>query len=133
LGLASGERSRRLSEPQISQPDLFQHAQLFRDLRHGGEKLQRFFDREVQHLMNILAAISDIQYLRFVARALAFFADQFYVGQELHLYRDRTIAFAGIASPAGDIERKMARAEASFFRFRQRSEQVANSVEGLDV
>ena len=98
-----------------------------------GEEVQRFLDGQIQHFMNILAAIADLEDLRLVARAFAFFTDQLHVGEELHFHRNRTVALAGFATAAGNIEREMPGGEAALFRFRQRRKQIADRIEGLDV
>ena len=54
--------------------------------------------------------------MRLEARAFAFVADQFDVGQELHLHRHRAVALAGFAAAAGNIEGKMARRVAALLR-----------------
>ena len=47
LGLAAGERRRRLAQPQISETHLFQHPQLLHDLRYAREEVQRFLHGQV--------------------------------------------------------------------------------------
>ncbi len=77
--------------------------------------------------------IAHLQHLRLVARALAFFADQFHVGEKLHFDRDRAVALAAFAAPAGNVEGKMSRRVAALLALRQGSEQFADGVECLDV
>ena len=126
LRFAAGERGRRLSQPQVAEPHFFQHPQLLHDLRDLGEELQRLLHRQVEHFVNVLAAIANLQHLRLVARALALLANQFDVGQELHLDRDRAVALAGFAAAAGNVEGKVSGGETALLRFGKGSEQVAN-------
>ena len=133
LRLAAGERGRRLPQPQIAQADFLQHAQLLHDLGHAGEEVQRLLHRQVQHVVNVLAVIANLQHFRLVARALALLADQLHVGQELHLHRDRAVALAGFAAAAGNVEGEMSRGVAALLALRQRGEQLADGVERLDV
>ena len=73
--------------------------------------MQRLFHRQVQHFVDVLAAIAHFQHLRLVSRAFALFADQFHVGQKLHLHGHGAVALAGIAAASGDVEREVPRAE----------------------
>ena len=83
--------------------------------------------------MDVLATITNLEHLELVARAFAFFADEFHVGEELHLDRHRTVTLASFAASAGNVEGKMPGRETSLLRLGQGSEQVADAVEGLDV
>ena len=133
LGLAAGKRGGGLAQPQIAEADFFQHSQLVDDLRNAGEEVQRLFHREIQHFVDVFAVIAHFEHLRLVARALAFFADQFDVGQKLHFDGDGAIALAGFAAASGDIEREVAGGEAALLGLGQRGKQFADGVEGLDV
>ena len=97
------------------------------------KKCRASLDRQVQNFVNVLAAIAHFQDLRLVARAFALFADQFDIGEKLHLHGDRAVALAGFAASAGDIEGKVPGAEAALFGFGQGGKEVTDSVEGLDV
>src|SRR3984957_8150981 len=133
LGLASGKRRGRLSQPQISQANFFKRPQFLRNLWSFGKEPQRLFNGQDEHFVNILAVIAHLEHLRLVTRALALLADQFHVGEELHLYRDRTIAVASVAASAGYVEGERSSRQPTFFRLGQGSEELANGVEGLDI
>ena len=60
--------------------------------------------------MNVFAFIADIENLRLVARAFAVFANQFDVGEELHLHRHGAVALARLTATAGNIKTEVARA-----------------------
>src|SRR5258708_4732722 len=83
--------------------------------------------------MNILAAVANLQYLRFVARAFALFADEFNVRQKLHFDGNSSIALARFTPAAGNIEREMPGTESTLLRFGKRSEQIPDGVECLDI
>src|SRR5512147_1046497 len=83
--------------------------------------------------MNVLALIANGEHLRLVTRAFALFADEFDVGEELHLDGNGAVALAGFAASAGDVEGEVSSREAAFLRFGQRGKQVADSVKGLNV
>src|ERR1700730_8100722 len=83
--------------------------------------------------MNVLPAISHLEHRRLVARALTLLANQFHVGQKLHLHRDRAVPLTNLASPSGNVEREMSRPTSALLRFRQGSEQVADGIECLDI
>src|SRR6185369_3200106 len=133
LCLAARECRRGLSKSQITQTDFFQNAQLLGDLRSLGEEFQRFFDRKVQGLVNILSFVTNVEHLRFVACAFALLTDQLYVRKELHLDRDRTVPLTILTASTGNIEREMSGSEAAFLGFGKRRVQIANAVESLDI
>src|ERR1700746_3436630 len=133
LRLASRKRGGGLAQPQVTETDHFEHAELLGNFGSFGEELQRFLDRKVEDFMNILSAIPDFKHLGLVARALAFLANQLDISQKLHLNGNRAVALAGLAAARRDVERKMAGREYALLRLGQGGEQIANAVERLDV
>ena len=127
LRFAAGERRGRLPQPQIAQPDIVQHLQALHQARRRVEEVHRLAHRELQHLVDVQTVVANIQNAALVARALALFADQFHVGQELHLHRDRAIALAGFAAAARNVERKVARRVAALLGFARGGEQRRES------
>jgi len=83
--------------------------------------------------MNILAAIADLENLGLVTRSFALFADQLDVGEKLHLDRNRPVTLASLAAAAWNVEGEVARAETAFLGLRQRSQEIADGVKGLDI
>src|ERR1700750_141501 len=83
--------------------------------------------------MNVLALVTDRQYLRLIARAFALFTDEFDIGEELHFDGHGTIPLAGFTAPARYVEREMSSAESALLRFGQGSEEFADCVKRLDV
>ena len=118
LRFAAGERGRRLAQPQVAEADFVEHAQFLGDLGDVGEELQGLADGQVQHVVDVLALVANVEHLRLVARAFAFFADQFDVGEELHFDGDGAVALAGFAAAAGDVEGEMSGGEAALLALR---------------
>src|SRR5690242_18541251 len=112
LCLTTGQRRCRLSETKIPQTDLVEHVQSAKHLRRRAEKRQRLAHRELQHLIDALALVADIEHLRPEALAIALIARDEDVRQELHLDPDLPLTLAGLAAPAGDVEREVAGREA---------------------
>src|SRR5262245_10618380 len=99
----------------------------------AGEKLQRFPHRQIQNLMNVLSLVANVKDLGLIARALAILANQLYIGQKLHFYGDGSITLARLTAAAGNVEGKVSCAETVLVRFRDRSENFTDGVEGLDI
>ena len=97
------------------------------------EEVDRLAHGELQHFVDVQAVVPDLEDAALEARAFALFADQFDVGQELHLDRDGAIALAGFAAAAGNVEREMSGGVAALFGFAGGGEEGADQVEGLDV
>src|SRR5207253_8939551 len=68
-----------------------------------------------------------------IACALAFFADQLNVREELHLDGNRSIALADFAAAAGDVEREAARVVSARLRFACGREDITDVIERFDV
>src|SRR5262249_11474727 len=101
---AAGKRGRRLAQSQIAQANLIQHSQTVRDLVHITEEGDGLAHRHLQHVMNVLAAITHVENLLFEPGAFAFFANQFYVWEELHLNRDRAVPLTDLTTSSGDVK-----------------------------
>ena len=80
-----------------------------------------------------LPLYKNFQNAAFVARAFAFFADQFNVRKKLHLHRHGSISLANFAAAAGNIEREASGVVAARLRFARRREDIANVIECFDV
>src|SRR5689334_23239516 len=120
LCLAPTQRGRRLAQPQVSQANLFQDAQLVNDPRGRGKKLQRLFYRQVQRFKDVLSLVPNLEDARLVPRSFALLADQLNISQELHLDCDSAIALADLTTSARDIERKVTCCVSALLRLRQR-------------
>ena len=97
------------------------------------KKVERFADGQLQNFVNVLAVIADLEHGALEARAAAFFADEFDVGEELHLDGDGAVALAGFAAAAGNVEGKMAGGVAAALGVGRVGEDFADGVEGFEV
>ncbi len=97
------------------------------------KKLLRVFDRHVKNVGYAFALELDFQRLAIVAVALAGLAGDVDVGQEVHLDLDDTVALAGLAAPALDVEAEPPRLVAARLGFGQAGEPVADRGEGAGI
>ena len=68
------------------------------------KELQRLLHRHVQHLIDILPLIVNLQRLAVVPLAMADLAGYIDIRQEVHLNLDDAVPAAGLAASALDIE-----------------------------
>ena len=122
-----------MAEADVAEADLVEDVELIDDLGMAGEVDKGFLDGHVEDVVDALTSVLDVKDGRFVTGAVAFFAGEFNVGEELHLDGDGTVAFADVAASAGDVEGEVARAEASALGVGLCGEEGADVVEGLDV
>ena len=122
-----------MAETQIAEADFVEHAEFRRHLRHGSEKCERFADGHLQNIVDIFAVEADFEHGAFEARAAAFFANEFDVGEKLHFDGDGAVALAGFAAAAGNVERKMAGGEAAALGVGRVGENFANGVERFQI
>ncbi len=100
---------------------------------HGGEELDAFLDRHVEHVGDRLALELHLQRLAVVALAVADVAGDVDVGQEVHLDLDDAVALAGLAAAALDVEGEAAGLVAARLGLRQAGEPVADRGEGAGI
>ena len=108
LGLPARQGGGRLAELQVAQPDVGQHLQAGAGGRHVLEQRQGFFDGQVEHLGDIVAAVLDCQRLPIEAPPVADRAAHFHVRHELHLDGQHAGPLAALAAPARDVEGEVA-------------------------
>ncbi|MPL73132.1 hypothetical protein SDC9_18925 [bioreactor metagenome] len=133
LRLAARQRRRLLADLDIAQAHLDQRIHLLADRGHRLEEALRILDRHVEHIGDRLALELDLQRLAVVALALAGFAFDIDVGQEVHLDLDDAIALTGLAAPALDVEAEPPRLVAARLRLGQARKPVANGGEGAGI
>src|SRR5688572_1531663 len=92
-----------------------------------------FADRQAQHFVNVQPLVLHLERAALVPRALALFANQFDIREELHFYRNRAVSLAHFAAPTRNIEGEMPRGISSPLRFRRVRERLADQVERFDV
>src|SRR4029078_1150239 len=105
---AARQRGRGLAERQVAEPYGRQHRELVLERGRAAQVLPRLLDRQVEGLLDVLAAIADLEHLGLVARAVAGLARQQEVGEKIHLDLDDAVALAGLAAPAWNVEREHA-------------------------
>src|SRR6185437_3377896 len=81
------------------------------------EEVHRFFDRHVEHLGDVFAAVVNFERLGVVASAVADFAIHVHVRQEVHFDFFGTLSLAGFAAAAFDVETEAAHLVAADFGF----------------
>ncbi len=83
--------------------------------------------------MDVLALVLDLENRGLVAGAVAVFAGQLDVGEELHFDGDGAVAFAGVAAAAGHVEGEVTGGQREALGLGLRGKQFADKVEALDV
>ena len=116
-----------MAQPQVTQSDFIQHAQTVRNLRHFAKEADRLAHSHAQHFVNVLAAITNVENLLLESRSFALLANQFDVGEKLHLHCDRAVALANLTTPAGKIEREVRRIKAARLRFARAEQRLRES------
>ena len=104
LRLTAGQGRCRLPESEVGEPHVGQGLELAAYRRDGLEEGQGLLHGHLQDLVDGPALVADLECLAVVAHALADIARHIHVGQEVHLDFDETIALAGLAASATDIE-----------------------------
>ena len=104
LCLAAGEGGGGLAQLHIAQAHLVEGLDLVVEPGQVLEEAQGLLHRHLQHLVDILALVADLQSLPVVALAFAHLAGNIDVGQEVHLDLDKAVARAGLTPAAPDIE-----------------------------
>ena len=133
LRFAAGERGGRLAEAQIAQADFVEHGEFFEQAGLAGKEAQRLLHRHLQHLVDVLALVLDFENPGLVAGAVAVFAGQLDVGQELHFDGHGAVAFAGVAAAAGHVEGEMSGRERKALGLGLGGEELADQIEALDI
>src|SRR5947209_8217264 len=133
LRFAARKRCGRLAEAEVAEAHVVEDAQAVTDLRGVAEKRHRLAHSHVENIVDVLAAVANVQDLRLEARALALLADQFNVCEELHPDRDRAVALAYVAATAGHVEGEVRGVESLRLRVARLREEFAHGVVGLDV
>ena len=110
-----------------------QRLQLAGDRGHVLEEARRLLDRHLQHLVDVLAAVADLERLAVVALAVADVARHVHVRQEVHLDLDDAVALAGLAAAALDVEAEAPGVVAARACLRHLREQLAQRREQAGV
>ncbi len=133
LRFAARERCQRLPETDVFQSDGAKRRQCVVDFLGVFEEFQRFGDREIEDLADILAAIKHFQDFFTETAAVTLGTGSVHVGEKLHLDFFKALATAGLAAAALDIERESRRRVTAQARHIGAGEQAAHAVEGFHV
>ena len=109
LGLPSGERGRGLPQFHVGKPHFVQGLNSLFYLGNVLEKIQRFFNGQIQNLRNIEPVVLNRQGLFVVSGSVALLAFHVNIRQEIHLNFFDPLPLAKLAPPAFDVERKTPR------------------------
>lgn len=85
LRLAAGQGRRRLAKADIGQADVHQGLQLTRQRRYGIKEFTRLFDGHIQHFVDGLTLVLNLQRFTVIAFAFALVARHVDIRQEVHL------------------------------------------------
>ena len=128
LGLAAGERRRRLAELDVVEADVVQRLQHRRGSWGTLAKCSRASCTSISSTsLDALALEADLQRLAVEPPALADRAGHPDVGEEVHLEPVGAVALAGLAAAARLVEAEPARLVAADLRLRQLGEQRRES------
>src|SRR5579884_2645278 len=133
LRLAARELRRRLAHLDVAEPDLADRLELVLDARDRREELRRLVDAHREHVGDRLALVLHLERLGVVALALADFARDVDVGQEVHLDLDDAVALARLAASALHVEREASGRVAAHLRLGRQRVQLADQVERAGV
>src|SRR5262245_9715670 len=104
LRLAARQRGGLLADVDVAETHARQRLKLVADRRHRPEELSSLLHRHIEGVGDRLVLEPHLQRLAVVALALALFAGDVDVGQEVHLDLDDAVALATLAAPALDVE-----------------------------
>src|SRR6185369_2692547 len=98
LSFSAGERGGRLPQSKVAESYIIENAQPVGYSRQIREEGHRLSHGQLEHFVDVLVPVFDIQERTLEARALALFAYQFDIGQKLHLDCDRTVTLTGLTA-----------------------------------
>ena len=133
LGFAAGERGGGLAEVDVAEAYVDEGLELLVD---GGDVLEDgdgVFDGEVEDVGDGVAVELYAEGLLVVAAAVADFAEDVDVGEEVHLDAALAFALAGFAAAALDVEAEAAGLVAALARLGEHGEEVADGGEDAGV
>ena len=93
--------------------------QLPRDFRYAAEESDALLHRHLQHIIDTLSLIFDLQCLPVIAMSFANLTGNVDIRQKVHLNLDDAVALAGFAASALDIEGEAPGIEPAHFGIRR--------------
>src|SRR5688572_21267765 len=133
LRLAAGELRARLADLHVREADVVERLQQAVDDGEVLKEVHRLFNLHRQHFGDGLAAVVDLQRLGVVARAVADFAVDVDVGEEVHLDALGALALTGFAAAALDVEAETPGLVAADLRLARLREDLPYLVEDAGV
>ena len=133
LGLAAGQRRRRLAERQIAEADGVERGEFVHHARNIPKQRDGLAHRHIEDVGNRFSVEQDLQRLAIIAPPTATRARRVGVGHELHIQFDGTIALTALAAPAPDVEGKPAGLVATNLGERHLRVEIAQQGEQIDV
>ena len=133
LRLAARERGRRLPDLDIAKAHTLQRHKLVADRRDGVEERRPLVDGHIKNAGYRFVLKENLQRLSIVSETAANIAANIHFGQEMHLDLDQSVALAGLAAPALDVEGEAAGLVAARSRLGQAGEPLADRREGAGV
>src|SRR5699024_8092819 len=133
LCLSSGKGRGTLPQLQIAEAHIFECLQLGSDPFLIDEKVDGLGDRHLQHIMDIFAAIFDLQHILAITFTATLLARELNISHKLHFNGLDTFALAGFTASAGNIEGEMTGIVTHNFGLVRIVKQIDNAVESLSI
>src|SRR5713226_7909776 len=133
LGFAAREGGVGLAELDVAETDFDESGEFLLNLRNLVEQLQGFRGRKIQDVGDGMALEADSERFGIVTAAAADFARDVNIGKKIHFDAAEAIALAGFAAATFDVEAETAGTVATFARFREHGEKLANRGENAGV
>ena len=111
LRFAARKSGGRLTYLYISETDVVKRFEFSVNIGYILKKLQTLFDRHIKNFVNVFVLEFNIESFSVVAFAAAHVARNVNIGKKMHFYLDDTVAFAGVAASAVNVEGEPARFE----------------------
>ena len=108
LRLTARERGGILAEAHVRQADVGERLELPGRGRHVLEEARGILDGHVEHFVDVLAAVADLERLAVITLAAAHVTRHVHVRQEVHFHADHAVTLAGLAASALDVEAETA-------------------------
>src|SRR5277367_5011265 len=133
LRLPAREGRRGLPEMNVTEANIDEGLQLLANVRNVGEYRQRILDGQIENVGDGVAVEFNRQRFLIVTATVTYFAGNVDIGHKIHLDAPLTVALAGLAAPAGDVEGKSSRLIAALAGLGQHRVEVADGGEDAGV
>lgn len=123
----------RLPQLDIPKTNGLEGSQFMSNWGDTHEKLRRFVDGHLEHLVDVFPFVADFQGLSVKPPAVTDIAGDVDIGKEMHLNLYGTVPLAVLAAPTFDIEAETSGLVATGLRLWQRGVEVSDGAEYPDV